>query len=145
MNIPTVQVATCQQLKRLNVPISAFTISTFLPLSASPPPPCMYFLISSPMLLTTFPLQLHFLFQAGVANYFLIICVDNNGQSLCRWWCCSVTNHARLLQPNGLQHARLPCPSLSPKVCSNSCPLNHLLPPTLSAGRTEEEMVGWNR
>ena len=27
------------------------------------------------------------------------------------------------LQPHGLQHARLPCPSLSPRVCSNSCPL----------------------
>ena len=25
------------------------------------------------------------------------------------------------LQPHGLQHARLPCPSLSPGVCSNSC------------------------
>ena len=24
------------------------------------------------------------------------------------------------LQPRGLQHARLPCPSLSPRVCSNS-------------------------
>ena len=28
------------------------------------------------------------------------------------------------LQPNGLQHARLPCPSLSSRVCSNSCPLS---------------------
>ena len=28
------------------------------------------------------------------------------------------------LQPRGLQHARLPCSSLSPGVCSNSCPLN---------------------
>ena len=28
------------------------------------------------------------------------------------------------LQPHGLQHARLPCPSLSPRVCSHSCPLN---------------------
>ena len=27
------------------------------------------------------------------------------------------------LQPHGLQQARLPCPSLSPEVCSNSCPL----------------------
>ena len=27
------------------------------------------------------------------------------------------------LWPHGLQHARLPCPSLSPRVCSNSCPL----------------------
>ena len=26
------------------------------------------------------------------------------------------------LQPHGLQHARLPCPSLSPRICSNSCP-----------------------
>ena len=28
------------------------------------------------------------------------------------------------LQPHGLQHARLPCPSLSPWVCSNSRPLS---------------------
>ena len=27
------------------------------------------------------------------------------------------------LQPRGLQHARLSCPSPSPEVCSNSCPL----------------------
>ena len=26
------------------------------------------------------------------------------------------------LQPHGLQHTRLPCPSLSPRACSNSCP-----------------------
>ena len=25
---------------------------------------------------------------------------------------------------HGLQHARLPCPSPSPRACSNSCPLN---------------------
>ena len=28
------------------------------------------------------------------------------------------------LWPHGLQHARLPCPSVSPGVCSNSCPLS---------------------
>ena len=28
------------------------------------------------------------------------------------------------LQPHGLQHARLLCPSLSPEVCPNSCPLS---------------------
>ena len=28
------------------------------------------------------------------------------------------------LQPHGLKHSRLLCPSLSPKVCSNSCPLS---------------------
>ena len=31
------------------------------------------------------------------------------------------------LQPHGLQHARLPCPSPSPKSCSNSCPSSHLI------------------
>ena len=31
---------------------------------------------------------------------------------------CSVTSDS--LQPHGLQHTRLPCPSLSPGVCSNS-------------------------
>ena len=28
------------------------------------------------------------------------------------------------LQPHGLQHSRLLCPSLSPRVCLNSCPLS---------------------
>ena len=28
------------------------------------------------------------------------------------------------LQPHGLQHIRLSCASLTPKVCSNSCPLS---------------------
>ena len=37
------------------------------------------------------------------------------------------------LQPHGLQHARLPCPSLSPTVCSNSCPLNRWCHPTISS------------
>ena len=26
------------------------------------------------------------------------------------------------LQAHGLQHTKVPCPSLSPRVCSNSCP-----------------------
>ena len=29
------------------------------------------------------------------------------------------------LRPHGLQHARPPCPSPSPGICSNSCPLSH--------------------
>ena len=31
-----------------------------------------------------------------------------------------------------LQYTRLPCPSLSPRVCSNSCPLNQWCHPTIS-------------
>ena len=30
------------------------------------------------------------------------------------------------LRPHGLQHTKLPCPSLSPEVCSNSCPLSDI-------------------
>ena len=36
------------------------------------------------------------------------------------------------LRPHGLQHARLPCLSLSPGVCSNSCPLNWWCHATIS-------------
>ena len=36
------------------------------------------------------------------------------------------------LQPHGLQHTRLPCPSPSPRVCSNSCPLSWSCHPTIS-------------
>ena len=36
------------------------------------------------------------------------------------------------LWPHGLQHARLPCPLLSPGICSNSCPLNLWCYPTIS-------------
>ena len=32
-----------------------------------------------------------------------------------------------------MQHARLPCPSLSPRVCSNSCPLRQWCNPTISS------------
>ena len=35
--------------------------------------------------------------------------------------------------PHGLQHIRLPCPSPSPRVCSNSCPLSHWCLPTISS------------
>ena len=35
------------------------------------------------------------------------------------------------LWPHGLQHARLPYPSLSSRVCSNSCPLSWLCHPTI--------------
>ena len=37
------------------------------------------------------------------------------------------------LWPYGLQHVRLPCPSLSPGACSNSCPLSWWCHPTISA------------
>ena len=45
---------------------------------------------------------------------------------------CSVMPDS--LRPHALQHARLPCPSPSPRVCSNSCPLRRWChPPILSS------------
>ena len=37
------------------------------------------------------------------------------------------------LWPHGLQHTRLPCSSLSPGVCSNSCPLSQWCHPNISS------------
>ena len=42
---------------------------------------------------------------------------------------CSVMSNS--LQPHGLQHARLPCPSPSPGACS--CPLSQSCHPTISS------------
>ena len=40
------------------------------------------------------------------------------------------------LWPYRLQHTRLPCPSLSPGVCSNSCPLSRWCHPTVLSSIT---------
>ena len=37
------------------------------------------------------------------------------------------------LWPHGLQHTRLPCSTLSPRVCSNSCSLSWWCHPTISS------------
>ena len=53
--------------------------------------------------------------------------------SLNKHYCCchSVAKSFLTLQRHGLQHARLPCPSLSTWVCSNSCPLSQWCHPTI--------------
>ena len=42
-------------------------------------------------------------------------------------------SYANSLRPPGLQLARFPCPSPSPRVCSNSCPLSRWCHPTISS------------
>ena len=37
------------------------------------------------------------------------------------------------LQPHGLQHTGLPCPSPTPRACSNSCPSSQWCHPTISS------------
>ena len=44
---------------------------------------------------------------------------------------CSVVSNS--LWPHGLQHARPPCPSPTPKAYSNSCPLSWWCHPTISS------------
>ena len=45
--------------------------------------------------------------------------------------CCSAESNS--LQPHGLQHAGLPCPSPSPGAYSNSCPSSGWCHPTISS------------
>ena len=47
-------------------------------------------------------------------------------------WCFSLVV-SDSLQPHGLQHARPPCPSPTPGVYSNSCPLSLWCHPTISS------------
>ena len=59
----------------------------------------------------------------------------------CLWYtcellfCCCLAAKLcwTLLWPYGLQHTRLPCPSPSPRACSNSCPLSRWCHPTISS------------
>ena len=55
----------------------------------------------------------------------------------CGGGCCSVTKSSSL-RSHGWQFTRLPCPSLSPGVCSNSCPLScvHRCYPAISCSVT---------
>ena len=45
----------------------------------------------------------------------------------------SVAQSCLTLRPHGLQHARLPCPSPTPRPCSNSHPLSWWCHPTISS------------
>ena len=53
---------------------------------------------------------------------YVFICISSVAQS------CPA-----LLQPHGLQHSRLPCPSPTPRACSNSCPYSQWCHPTISS------------
>ena len=51
-------------------------------------------------------------------------------------YCCSVAQSCLTLQPHGLHHSRLPCPLLSPRVCSKSCLLSQWCHLTISSSAT---------
>ena len=77
-----------------------------------------------------YPLMSWRLAVAGLeaANYLLSLALHPNHH-----FCCSVTKSCpSLCEPHRLQPARLPCPSLSPGVYSNSCLLSRWRLPTIS-------------
>ena len=51
----------------------------------------------------------------------------------CQFQFSSVTQSCPTLRPNGLQHSRPPCPSLTPGAYWNSCPLSRWCHPTISS------------
>ena len=50
-------------------------------------------------------------------------------------WCLQFSHSimSYTLRPYGMQHARLPCPSPTPRTCSNSRPSSQLCHPTISS------------
>ena len=57
--------------------------------------------------------------------------MEKSGSSHLPQFSCSVVSES--LQPQGLQHAWPPCPSSTPGVYSNSCPLSCWCHPTISS------------
>ena len=71
--------------------------------------------------------------SVSCAVLFIPPTVGQEGFHLSTWvlllFSCSIVSDC--LRPHGLQHARLPCPSLSPRTFSNSCPLSRWCHPTI--------------
>ena len=61
---------------------------------------------------------------------YIPLCLDTKSNHSVQF-SCSVMSES--LQPHGLQHARPPCPSPTPRVYSNSCPLSWWCHPTVSS------------
>ena len=66
-------------------------------------------------------------------NHFLALILSSYHPFREACCCCSVAVVSDSLQPHELQHARLPCPSLSLGACSNSCPESRQCHPTVSS------------
>ena len=65
-------------------------------------------------------------------NYLGMNLIDLKAYSLSLSFVVQLFSGVRL-RPYGLQHARLPCPSQSPGICSNSCSLSRWCHPTISS------------
>ena len=85
-------------------------------------------------LLKNFPqfIVIHTVRGFGIVNKMSYLCLNLFHPPL--FFSGSVVSDS--LWPHGLQHARLSCPSLSPRVWSNSCPLSQWCYPTISSSVT---------
>ena len=80
-----------------------------------------------------------FVHETQTEKHFLNVCMDSLwliSQGTFKFFCvvqfsCSVLSDS--LQPCGLQHARPPCPSPTPRVYSGSCPLSQWCHPVISS------------
>ena len=72
--------------------------------------------------------------QCVLHKTLVLDCTSVRSVVLLLLFCHSIVS--KPLQPHVLQHARLPCPSLSPGVCSNWRPLNWWCHPTISSSVT---------
>ena len=63
----------------------------------------------------------------------MIHCLPGTPNQWAQGCCCLVAKPHLTLWPHGLQHTRFPCLSLSPRVCSNSCPSSWWCHPTTSS------------
>ena len=107
---------------------------------------CLYILEIKPLLVTLFVN----IFSHSVSCLFILLMVIFAVQKLASFirphlfififisfawgsvhFSCSIVSNS--LRPHGLQHARLPCPSPTPRACSNSCPSNQWCHPTISS------------
>ena len=74
----------------------------------------------------------------GILGQFLLLLISDSKSSeegpANLLFSCSVMSDS--LWPHGLQHARLSCPSLSPRVCSHSCPSTQWCHLTISCSPT---------
>ena len=77
-------------------------------------------------------LSTYILFSFSDPNSIMCLCILIFQQISSMIYVYVLSHVSNSLRPHGLYHARLPCPLLSPRICSNSCPLSRWCHPTVS-------------
>ena len=77
----------------------------------------------------------HFSFDSRLSYWFYCLCNSSFHQTLVHIFLLLFSSSvlSNFLWPHGLHHTRLHCPSLSPGVRANSCPLSQWCHPTISS------------